>query len=322
MNPVVKTVAAALCLLAATAIVNPDGKAHADQSPRVVASIRPLHSLVAAVMGRTGAPALIVTSPASPHTYTLKPSGARLLSRAEIVFWIGPQLEGFLVRPLAALAGKARVVALGEADGLARLANRATIASPPDSDDGHDEHDDHAHDHTAGATNMHLWLDPRNAAVMADDIAATLAAVDPRHAARYRANAAALKDRLQKLEDEISQRLAPVRARPFVIWHDAYRYFEARFGLAAAAVVTTSPERAPGARSLSEARRAIARHGVKCVFHEPQVRSRLPAILVENTPARIATLDPLASTVEPGPELYFALVRNLAEAMRKCLAGE
>jgi zinc transport system substrate-binding protein len=263
-------------------------------------------------MAGVGEPHLLVRGGASPHSAALKPSDARALAGAELVFWIGAGLESFLERPLRALAGEARVVGLAAAEGIELLPLRAGGAWGG--------HDDHAAE--AAAADMHLWLDPRNAIAMVEVMAAQLAAVDPQRADLYRANAAALKDRLAALDRELAALLRPVAGKPYVVFHDSYRYLEARYGLAPVGSITVSPERAPGAARLSGIRHRIRASGAACVFVEPQFSPRLVGSVVAGTGARTATLDPMGAALADGPELYFELLRANAAALRGCLLAQ
>jgi zinc transport system substrate-binding protein len=284
----------------------------AQAQPRVVASIKPVHSLVAAVMDGIGVPTLLVRGGGSPHSYALRPSEARALIEAQVVFWVGPGLEQFLRKPLAALGSGARIVRLDGARGLTLLEQRAGGLW----EEGEEEH---GHDHQHGVYNPHVWLDPRNAQVLAEAIAEVLARTDPAHAAAYRANGERLSGRLAELDAELARRLAPLRGRPFLVFHDAYPYLEARYGLPAIGAISVSPERPPGARRVAALRERIRETGASCVFAEPQFQPRLVQTLLEGTGARGGTLDPLGADLPDGPELYFTLMLNLARGLTDCL---
>lgn len=338
-----------LVLAAAAALST--GAAHAEVD--VVASIKPVHSLVAAVMEGVGEPHLLMEGASSPHTYAMKPSSARTLAQADVVFWVGPSLETFLARPIENLSGDARVVALLDAPGLTLLPLRAGGAFEPhdhrddahdhaeaghadahEGEDGHahDEHtaeDEHAHEEAADThdhdtdehgANPHIWLDPHNAEAMVTTIAETLAAADPQNAETYRKNAAARIASLEALESEIAETLAPVKGAPFVVFHDAYPYLEARFGLDAVGSITVSPEIVPGAAQLGEIRDKIRSLGATCVFAEPQFKSRIVDVVVEGTDAHTGTLDPLGADEPAGPGQYDALMRANAASMLACLS--
>jgi zinc transport system substrate-binding protein len=279
----------------------------AGAEPRVVVSIKPLHSLVAGVMQGVGEPALLLTGASSPHDYSLKPSDARRLADADLVFWVGQGFEAFLIKPLAALSGDARVVALSEVDGIALLPARAGGIW---QEHGHDEH---------AGEDLHLWLDPHNAAAMSGAIAGALATADPDHAARYDANAQALRERLDALDKELEGDLAPVAHRPFVVFHDAYQYFNGRYGLNEVGAITIDPQRRPGAQRLAEIRARLQALGAACVFAEPQFEPALVDTVIEGSSTEKGVLDPLGATLAAGPDQYFELLEDLASALVACL---
>lgn len=303
-------------------------------APQVVVSIKPIHSLVAAVMQGVGEPSLIVEGAASPHTYSLKPSNARALENADVVFWVGPGLEAFLEKPLDALAGEAKVVELEDAPGLVRLPFRegGAFEAHDDGDEhaegedhaGHDEHaaDEHAgedHDHEHGGFDMHLWLDPMNAKAMAAQIEATLVAADPANAARYKANGIALAAEIDALDKEIASTVVPVLDKPFVVFHDAYQYFEKRYDIRIAGSITVSPETMPGAERIAEIHAKVKDLKAACVFAEPQFEPKLISVVTEGTDAKSGVLDPEGGALDAGPALYPALMRNLAKSLADCL---
>lgn len=326
----------------------------ASADVKVVASIKPIHSLVSAVMEGVGTPGLLVDGASSPHTFAMRPSTATALANAGVVFWVGDSLEGFLVRPIAALTADATVVSLIETPGLTLLPMRegGTFAAHDhhhgaEDGDGHSDeahhgedhdeaahHDDDAHheesaEHDHGVDgdadhhemNPHVWLDPRNAQKMVDEIAHTLAAADPANAALYQANAAAERERLGRLEEEIAAELAPVAGARFIVFHDAYPYFEARFGVETAGSITVNPEVSPGAAQLGEIRHAIETLDARCVFAEPQFEPRLVTSLVAGTAAGTGALDPLGVDIPAGPDQYAAMMRANAEALATCLSA-
>ncbi len=283
----------------------------ANADANVVVSIKPIHSLVAALMHGAGTPHLIVGGNGSPHVTAMKPSDARALEKADLVFWVGPGMETFLKEPLRNIANRAVIIALAETAGLERLAYRK--GGPWESLDKQPVLDRHGFD-------LHLWLDPTNAQLMAGEIVNALAGRDPARRALYEANGRALRSKLAELTTELNAELAAVKHRPFIVFHDAYQYFERRFGLTAAGSMTVSPERQPGARRLARIRDKIRSLGATCVFAEPQFPPRLLQAAVAGTIANVGTLDPLGADLEAGPELYFTLMRRNAGALRDCLS--
>ena len=281
--------------------------AAAPQGPRVVVSIKPLHSLVAGVMQGVGEPQLLLQGGASPHGYVLRPSEARLLNEAQLVVWVGPQLESFLQKPLATLGGKARQL---------ELAAELQSLLLPTRSGGNWEADEHAHGHghdSRGGRDQHLWLDPLLAKQIVEKTAAALTAIDPAHQSQYQHNAARLQQRLDRLHDQLKTRLAPVRKIPYVVFHDAYQYFEAAYGLSAVGSLTIDPERKPGAKRIREIRARIQTLQARCVFSEPQFESRLVATVTEGSGARTGVLDPIGAALPAGPEAYFLLLNALAD---------
>ncbi|MDE0060058.1 MAG: zinc ABC transporter substrate-binding protein [Defluviicoccus sp.] len=299
---------------------------------RVVASIKPVHSLVSAVMAGVGEPRLLIRGRASPHIFTLRPSDAAALADADVVFLIGETLETSIARAIETLARKARVVALADSEGLVRRPLRGGGAFEPvpprePAEDrakgdsrGRPDPDRGRPGRGRGVFDMHVWLDPVNGGTMARAIAHALSQADPANAARYEANARTLLPRLDALAKQVSTELAPVRAKPFVVFHDGYRYFEDRFGLNAVGSVVVSPERSPGAKRLRRLRAKMRELDVACVFAEPQFNKRIVDVVLEGSKTRSGVIDPLGTDIEDGPELYFTLLRNMAAAFKGCLA--
>lgn len=296
--------------------------APAAAAPAVVASIKPVHALVAGVMAGVGTPALLVAGSASVHSYSLRPSDAARLDRAAVVFWVGPALERFLERPLATLGAKAEVVALMAAPGVRVLpAREGGLWERHDDEPDRVAADHDTTDQGAAERDGHIWLDPGNAKAMVAAIARTLSTADPANAAHYAANAAAVATRIDALDGELAARLAPVKGRPFVVFHDAYQYFERHYGLNAVGSITVAADRPPGARRVTEIKAKIAAHGAVCVFAEPQFQPRLVTALIAGTGARMGSLDPEGSSLDPGPDLYDRLMRGLADGLAGCLGG-
>ncbi|MDX3977533.1 zinc ABC transporter substrate-binding protein ZnuA [Shinella sp.] len=331
---------AARALFLSTALLAAGPLAARAEVPNVVVSIKPIHSLVAAIMQGVGEPDLIVEGAASPHTYSLKPSNAAALQDADVVFWVGHGLEAFLEKPLEALGSKATVVELDDAPGLEKLHFREGgpfEAHEHEGEEGHEHaaegHDHgkeaeeaHAHGeeaghegHEHGEFDMHLWLSPDNARAIAAETAKVLSEKDPANAEAYKANLASLNDKLAALDKEVAETVAPVKDKPFIVFHDAYQYFEHHYGVHAAGSITVSPETLPGAERLTQIRDKVKTLGATCVFAEPQFEPKLVNVVIEGTPAKSGTLDPEAATLEPGPDLYFTLMRSIATSLRDCL---
>jgi zinc transport system substrate-binding protein len=279
--------------------------ASAAAAPDVLATIKPVHSLAAAVMQGVGQPDLLIGGAASPHSYALKPSDALKIERAALIVEIGPDLESYLAAPLATLGSHARILVLERAPGVRLLpARRGGLWQ----DEG-----------AGGPADPHSWLDPENAIAMTKVIAAALVALDPAHAAAYRANEARETAALAALEQELAAQLAPLHGRPYLVFHDAYRYFEARYDLTPAGAVTVGPDRPVGPRRIEELRAAIAREHISCLFLEADFPPKLVDTLSEGNTLRTGELDEVGARLAPGPVLYPALLRGLAHALRQCL---
>ena len=289
------------------------GAASAGDAPRVVVSLKPIHALASAIMEGVGRPVLIVEGAASEHVYALRPSQAASLETADAIFWVGPVMESYLIRSMAALPKHARIVTLLDRPELTRLPRRAGGPFEPDEDDHP------AKDHGA-VLDGHLWLDPENARRIAHVMADTLAEIDPPHAQTYAANAKRLSADLAALDGELRRRLAPLRDRPFIVFHDAYQYLEARYGLRVVGSITVDPSATPSAKRVTEIRARIKAQGALCVFSEPQFEPRLVRVLIEGLTVRTGALDPLGASLPPGREAYFTLLRSLADALETCLA--
>lgn len=302
----------------------------AAAAPTVVASIAPVHSLVAAVMQGVGVPRLLVPGGSSPHAHALRPSDARAIESATLLVWVGPGLENFLARPITSLVREGEVLRLADTEGLHLLPLRDDHdhehghAGNRRQGDGHGNQQEPGGDaHVAAAgtgIDMHVWLDPANAQRMVASIGAALARIDPANAASYADNAAVLRERIAALDERIADELAPLAGRRFVVFHDGFQYFEKRYGLASAGVLTVNPEVPPGAERVRRLRSRIATTGIGCVFVEPQFPIAIAETLVEGSGARIGRIDPLGADLAPGAELYPRLLEAMAGSFRDCLA--
>jgi zinc transport system substrate-binding protein len=296
----------------------------AAEPPKVVATIPPIHSLAAAVMAGASEPVLLVQGNASPHGYQLRPSEAAAIQGADVVVWVGSGLESFMERPLGNLGGGTRVVTLLEAAGVERLPAReggAWEAHEAEAEEHHEAGEGEREDHGHGEHDPHVWLSPANARAMVRAIAAALAAADPERAALYRANEERTVAELAALDAELKAALAPVRGKPFVVFHDAYQYLEAAYGLNAAGSITVSPDRPPSARRLVELAEKIDRSGAVCVFGEVRTASPLVGTLIAGRGIGTGQLDPEGgTTVTPGPKAYTELMRRNVDVLVDCLS--
>ena len=299
------------------------------EAPRVVTDIHPVHSLVAQVMGDVGTPELLLERGASEHDFQLRPSQAAGLAEADLIVWIGPELTPWLDRALDGLGEDAAKLGL-----LAVPGTMTQDFSENGAHSGHDhDHDhEHAHDHEEPAKaaddhghshdglDPHAWLDPANAQVWLTAIAAELGRIDPANAATYTANANTAAAEIAALDAELAATLAPLQGKPIVVYHDAYGYLAAHYGLDIFGSVALGDATAPGAARLAELRDGVAAGTPVCLFPEAQHDPGLIEQVAEGTGARIGgALDPNGSMQDPGPGAYAALLRSLAQTMVDCV---
>ncbi len=292
---------------------------------KVVVSIKPLHALVTGVMAGVGTPELLVKGTASPHTYAMRPSDAKALNDADLFFRVSESVEIFTIKVVRALPERVAVVTLQDAPGMRLLSRRTSNAFEGHAlDVGHGgsaKHDgDHAQD--GQASDGHSWLDPHNAKAMVARIEEALSSTYPSNAATFKANAQKLNADLDALAGELQTKLKPVVGKPYIVFHDAFQYLEARYELNAVGSISISPDVPPSAKRLTDLRKKVVSLNAVCVFAEPQFDTRLVHNLVEGTSARTGTLDAEALALEPGADLYFAMMRRLADDLKGCLAPQ
>ena len=330
----------------------------ANAEIKVVASIKPIHSLASYLMDGVGTPDLIVDGYASPHGFALKPSHAKMLQEADIVFWVGEDLENFLEKPLGSIAKKAEKIELLQIKGLEILKFRERNIFDGHDDHGHkdddhakkeDDHDDHGHDdehkdehkedghdehghedehkedghdehghegHAHGEFDPHIWLDPLNAKVILKEMAEHLIENDEKNASTYKKN---LKKGLKDL-DKLVKNVKSDLNKDFksIVFHDAYQYFESRFGVNVLGAFTVNTDVLPGAEQLAEIREIIEHDKVTCVFSEPQFNPDIINAVAKDMNISTGILDPLGATLDPGKDLYFDLIKNMSKSFKGC----
>ena len=296
--------------------------------PNVAADIAPVHSLVSRVMDGIGAPKLVVQSGASPHGYRLRPSEAKALQDADLVFWMGEELTPWLDGALKTLASKASITTLMDQEGVILHDFRESVLfeahdhsdhndekDHDDHDDGkdHDDHDDH------GGHDPHSWLSPENAKLWLNIIASKLSVSDPENAATYFMNAAAGQTEIEEMITEVSATLKPVQGGKFVVFHDAYQYFENDFDFYASGAISLSDASDPSPARAAKIQKRIRDEGIQCVLAEPQFKRGLVATVMEGSEATASVIDPLGADLKTGPKLYTQLIINMAKTLRNCL---
>ena len=286
----------------------------ANAEIKVVASIKPIHSLASYLMDGIAKPDLIVDGYASPHGFAMKPSHAKMLQNADLIFWVGEDLESFLEKPLSSIAKKAEKIELMETKGLQVLKFRErNIFDEHDHDDhGHDDHDGHAH----GEFDPHIWLDPINAKAMLNEMAEHLIENDPKNEAKYKSNLAKALQEIDKLTIDVMTDLSSSVAS--IVFHDAYQYFEERFNVKVLGAFTVNTDVMPGAEQLAEIREIIEHDKVACVFSEPQFNPDIINAVAKDMKIKTGVLDPLGATLDPGKDLYFNLIRNMSASFKGC----
>ena len=306
---------------------------------KVVASIKPIHSLVSYLMDGVGKPDLIVDGYASPHGFALKPSHAKMLQNADLIFWVGEDLENFLEKPLNSIAKKAEKIELLEIKGLTKLEFRERNifdehddhAKKEDDHDDHDHdkdghkednHDDHDHDehghegHAHGEYDPHIWLDPMNAKVILSEMAEHLIENDQKNEAKYKANLKKAHKDLDKLTKKVKSELN--KDFKSIVFHDAYQYFEKRFNINVLGAFTVNTDVMPGAEQLAEIRELIEHDKISCVFSEPQFNPDIIKAVAKDMNIQTGVIDPLGATLNPGKDLYFDLINNMSKSFKGC----
>ena len=314
---------------------------YAEAEPKVVTSIKPLHSLISYVMDGVGSPNLLVDGSSSPHTFQLKPSHATMLQEADVVFWIGEDLESFLETPLDSIAVNARKITLMDSDQIELLKFREKNvfedhhdeheghddhdeheehADGHDEHEGHDDHDEHEghddHGHHHGEFDIHFWLDPEIAKSIVKIASLELSKVDPANQSTYQTNASNAVSELDKLINDTRTKINS--DAKYIVFHDAYQYFEQRFGIEVIGALTVNPEVLPGVKQLAEIREVIEHEKVNCLFSEPQFNPSIANTIAQDTGIKAAVLDPLGAELEPGKELYFQLINDMASSFESC----
>ena len=305
----------------------------ANAEIKVVASIKPIHSLASYLMDGVGKPDLIVDGYASPHGFAMKPSHAKMLQNADLIFWVGEDLENFLEKPLKSIAKKAEKIELMEIKGLTKLEFRERNifdnhddhkehGHKEDKHDDHkehghkeDKHDDH-HGHGHGEHDPHIWLDPMNAKVILSEMAEHLIENDQENASKYKANLKKAHKDLDKLTKKVKSQLN--KDFKSIVFHDAYQYFEKRFDVNVLGAFTVNTDVLPGAEQLAEIREVIEHEKVSCVFSEPQFNPDIIKAVAKDTNIKTGVIDPLGATLNPGKTLYFDLISNMSKSFKGC----
>lgn len=287
---------------------------YAVETKSVVVTIKPLHSLVSGVMGETGEAELLLKGTASPHNFQFKPSQMRKVQQAKIIFYIDNQIETFIESTLGSLSKATKPIAVAQKSSIKLLPHRQNKDWEKENDE---EGDHHAHNH--GSQDMHIWLSPLNAIRIVKTITKELSAVYPQNRDTYKANARKMVAKIQTLDQQLKQQLAPVKNTPFIVFHDAYQYFEKSYRLKAVGSIVVRPNRALSPKRVSEIQQKLHTHQVQCIFSEPQFSDRIINTIIADKPIKRSILDPLGAKLKAGDALYFELLQNLATSIKQCL---
>ncbi len=334
MNKILKLISFVFIALLATLSIS-------KAEVKVVASIKPIHSLVSYVMDGVGKPDLIVDGYNSPHGFTLKPSHAKMIENADLIIWVGEDLEAFLEKPLNTISKKAVNIEIMDLSGIKKLKFREKNIFEGHDDHGHGhkekkhddhghkkakhddhghkkaKHDDHGHDkHAHGEHDPHVWLDPMNAKVIVKEIEKQLVKLDPENSSKYKANSKKAQSELDNLTKNIKRDLKGNLR--FVVFHDAYQYFENRFGIKVLGALTVNPDVLPGAEQLSEIREVIEHEKVNCLFSEPQFNPAIIKSIAKDTKIKTGVLDPLGATLDKGKGMYSELLQSMYASFKGC----
>jgi len=306
---------------------------------QVVTSIKPLHSLASMIMQGVGEPKLIVDGNTSPHNFSLKPSHAKILQTADIVFWIGEDIETFLEKSLSSLSKKAKVIELMQISQIKKLKFREkNIFEVSHDDHGHKKHDDHGHKkhddhghkkhddhghkkhddhgHAHGEFDPHIWLDPMNAKIILKEINKELILLDKKNASKYKANLRNAHIKIDKLVMDINFKIN--KSAKYIVFHDAYQYFENRFGLKTLGALTVNTDILPGAEQLKNIRNLIKKEKAKCIFSEPQFNPKIIKAIAKDTNIKTGVFDPLGADLKNNEDLYLKLIINLSNSLKNC----
>ena len=283
---------------------------------KVVTTIKPIHSLVAGVMDGLGSPSLIVDGSNSPHNFSLKPSHAKMIEDAEIIFWVGEDLETFMIKSLESIANNATKVSFMDLDNITKLKfKEENILEVEGYDDDHDDHDDHDK-HADGEFDAHIWLDPKNAIEIVNEIAKTLSLKDPNNKNVYYSNAEKLNHSLNELIKKIN--LSINKDARFIVFHDAYQYFEKRFDVSSAGALILNEEALPSAKKVSEIHKIIKKQNINCIISEPQFNPNIIKSIAQDSSILTGSFDPLGSSFDTNKNLYFEMILSLSNSLKDC----
>ena len=294
-------------------------------SAAVVTSIRPLGFIASAIADGVLPTEVLLPDGASPHDYALRPSDVQRLRSAELVIWVGPEMEAFLTKPLTQVTDNKKIT-LAELPSVTPLLIRGDEHDEHEGESaGHDHdhaEDNHSDEHHHGENNMHIWLSPAIAKQSAIAIHDRLLELMPQNKDKLDANLRRFEDQLAQNEKNIATMLKPAQGKGYFVFHDAYGYFEKHYGLTSLGHFTVNPEIQPGAQRLHEIRTQLVEQKATCVFAEPQFRPAVIEAVARGTSVRMGTLDPLGTGITLGKTSYPQFLTQLANQYSSCLKGD
>ena len=312
----------------------------ATETTGVISTIQPINSLVSAVIGNTGKSITIIPSEQSPHDFKLKPSDVKVLQNGNIIFYVSNHLESSITKVFKNLPKNIKLINLMEESGVNHLAIRDNDAWERHDHHGHDDHDDHDkhgkkhddhddhdkhgkkhddHDDHEKEDDVHVWLSPDNAIKIVQKVNKVLSLYFPENSKIYNDNTTKFIDKIRNLKMELVKELSPIKNKPYIVFHDAYQYFEKTFELNAVGSVALEGDIASSPKQISIIKDKIVKSKASCVFQEPQFDSKLVKIVVEGTDAKIGTLDPLGVNISENKDFYLQLITNMAKSLKECL---
>ena len=309
----------------------------ATETTGVISTIQPINSLVSAVIGNTGKSITIIPSEQSPHDFKLKPSDVKVLQNGNIIFYVSNHLESSITKVFKNLPKNIKVINLMEESGVNHLAIRDNDAWERHDHHGHDDHDKHGkkhddhddhdkhgkkhddHDDHEKEDDVHVWLSPDNAIKIVQKVNKVLSLYFPENSKIYNDNTNKFIDKIRNLKMELVKELSPIKNKPYIVFHDAYQYFEKTFELNAVGSVALEGDIASSPKQISFIKNKIVKSKASCVFQEPQFDSKLVKIVVEGTDAKIGTLDPLGVNITGDKDFYLQLLSNMAKSLKECL---
>ena len=298
----------------------------ASETIGIITTIKPIDSLVSAVVGDTGKTISLIPSETSPHEFRLKPSDARALQNGNIIFYISPHLETSIVKVFETLPKNIKIINLMEETGIEHLSirdNEAWELHDHHDDKKHDDHDKHAqkdeHDDHKSKDDVHIWLDPENAVKIIKKVNTELSFFFPENAKIYDKNATKIINKIKSLKKQLKKELLPIKEKPYIVFHDAYQYFEKTFQLNAVGSIALEDDIASSPKQISFIKNKIIKSKASCIFQEPQFDNKLVKTVIEGTQAKIGTLDPLGFGIKEKEDFYLQLLRNMSKNLKECL---